>query len=144
MIKKALLLTPLLLAGGLIKADTTLYGSIRLSVNYIEDKYHGDIDKSKTTDVHNKASRFGIKGHEDLGNGLTAFYTYEFGVAADKGSIQSGDTKRLSYVGLKHDNWGAITLGAQWSPYYNVVGKNDIFNADFSYDKYTYLGPVSD
>lgn len=126
---------------GYAQADTTLYGSVRLSVEANQTSYQTDgVDDYKNTDVKNNSSRFGIKGHEDLGNGLSAFYTYEFGVAADKGSIQTGDTRRLSYVGLKHDSWGAIALGAQWSPYYNTVGYNDIFNGSFSYDETYYLG----
>lgn len=141
MINRACLFMPLIAVAGFAQADTTLYGSLRLSVAYVEDKYHGDIDKYKNTDVHNDSSRFGIKGHEDLGDGLSAFYTYEFGVNADKASITDKDANRLSFVGLKHDKWGAVAIGAQWSPYYNLLSANDIFNADFSYDEYTYLGP---
>jgi predicted porin len=31
-------------------------------------------------------------------------------------------------VGLKGTSWGAVTLGTQWTPYYNVIGVADIFN----------------
>lgn len=126
---------------GYAQADTTLYGSVRLSVEAYQTSYQDDgVDDYNNTDVKNNSSRFGIKGHEDLGNGLSAFYTYEFGINADKGSITDKDTNRLSFVGLKHDKWGAIALGAQWSPYYNTVGYNDIFNGSFSYDETYYLG----
>lgn len=126
---------------GYAQADTTLYGSVRLSVEASQTSYQDSgVDDYKNTDVHNNSSRFGIKGHEDLGNGLSAFYTYEFGVNADKGSIGTGTTQRLSYVGLKSDSLGAISLGAQWSPYYNTVGYNDIFNGSFSYHESYYLG----
>ncbi|MFT7530313.1 MAG: putative porin, partial [Gammaproteobacteria bacterium] len=36
-----------------------------------------------TVDIKNISSRFGVKGSEDLGNGLSAVYRYEFGVASD-------------------------------------------------------------
>lgn len=127
---------------GYAQADTTLYGSVRLSVEAYQISYQDSgVDDTKNTDVANNSSRFGIKGHEDLGDGLSAFYTYEFGVNGDKGSIRTEDTQRLSYVGLKGDSWGAVALGAQWSPYYNTVGYNDIFNGNFSYDNTYYLGP---
>ncbi len=137
--KSIIALAILASVAGTAQADTTLYGSVRVSVEYNDN---GVVD---STDVTNNSSRWGIKGHEDLGNGLSAIYKYEFGVDADKGTTTSKDGEgqrrgpnRLSYVGLQ-GGFGTVALGAQWSPYYNVAGYNDIFNGSFSYSR-TYLG----
>ncbi len=88
-----------------IADDPTLYGRVRLGVLV------SDVDnEDTTTDLANVSSRFGIKGSEDLGNGLKAVYRYEFGVNADTGSIRSQDRQRLSYVGLD-GGFGRIVLG---------------------------------
>jgi predicted porin len=52
-------------------------------------------------DVSGINSRFGWKGSEDLGTGMTA--------------------NRLSYVGLGNDS-GTLTIGRQWSSQFNHVG----------------------
>ncbi|NIU07387.1 MAG: porin, partial [Phycisphaerae bacterium] len=51
------------------------------------------------------------------------------------GGAQKG---RLAWVGLK-GGFGSVTIGSQWSPYYNVAGRADIFN-DAGWYAY-YQGP---
>ena len=46
---------------------------------------------------------------------------YEFRVNSAQGSIVTGNTQRLSYVGIKGD-WGSLSLGSQWSTLFNTVG----------------------
>lgn len=94
-------------------ADVAVSGSVRAGL-----KYTGS---SKEWTVANNGSRLRFKASEDLGNGQSAYMNYEFGVDAAKGSIQTGTTKRLAYVGIKGD-WGSMSIGAQWSTFFNVVG----------------------
>ena len=94
-------------------ADVAVSGSVRAGL-----KYTGS---AKEWTVANNGSRLRFKASEDLGNGQSAFMNYEFGVDAAKGSIQTGTTARLAYVGIKGD-WGSLSLGAQWSTLFNVVG----------------------
>lgn len=76
----ALAVAGVLAASAVAQAETTLYGSARIGVEYTQGK--GD-DKLSSWDVANQASRLGVKGSEDLGGGLSAIYQYEFGVAID-------------------------------------------------------------
>jgi hypothetical protein len=46
---------------------------------------------------------------------------YEFRVNSAQGSIVTGNTQRLSYVGIKGD-WGQLSMGSQWSTLFNTVG----------------------
>ncbi len=109
--------------GSAAYADTTLYGSARVSVDYVDQ----DAAPDAVWDVFNNSSRLGVRGTEDLGGGLSAIYNYEFGVdLTDGGNFNSN---RPKWVGLKGDSWGSVTAGTQWSTYYNVTGIADIFNS---------------
>ena len=115
--------------GSTAYADTTLYGSARVSIDY-NDPNSNDVVESNPEanwDVFNNSSRLGVRGEEDLGGGLAAIYQYEFGVDVTEGGNFNGN--RPKWVGLKGSSWGAVTLGTQWTPYYNVIGIGDIFNS---------------
>ncbi len=91
----------------------------------------------------NNSSRLGVRGEEDLGGGLSAIYQYEFGVDVTEGS-PDWNSNRPKWVGLKGTSWGAVTLGTQWTPYYNVLGVADVFNnsANSFLQRTGYLGSV--
>jgi predicted porin len=99
------------LATPLAIADVAVSGSVRGAVKY---------DGTEWT-MGNSGSRLRFKASSDLGNGQSAYVNYEFGVDSGLGSIQTGKTSRLAYVGMKGD-WGSLSLGAQWSTMFNVVG----------------------
>jgi len=113
-------------------ADTILYGSARVELDYIDED---PVDSY--WDVVNSASRLGVRGSEDLGGGLSAIYQYEFGVDMTEGG--NFNSNRPKYVGLK-GGFGQLTLGTQDTPYYNVAGITDIFNTDFSFGATAWLG----
>ncbi|TCO83356.1 putative porin [Plasticicumulans lactativorans] len=124
-----------LCAAGTAAADTTLYGSIRLGVNYT----HNRSADTRFWDVRNDASRFGVRGDEALGGGLSAVYQYEFGVNADGTGSGSPFNERTSWVGLK-GGFGTLTLGNQLSPYYLTVGLAERWRSDGFALGYYYLG----
>ena len=133
--------------GSAAYADTTLYGSARVSVDYDDfDSWYESVNGQlvRTTpgyegwDVYNNTSRLGVRGEEDLGGGLAAIYQYEFGVDVTEGS--NFTSNRPKWVGLKGSSWGSVTAGTQWTPYYNVIGIGDIFNSAKVFDKDIYLG----
>jgi len=114
-------------------AETTLYGSVRPSVDSWDDG-SGD---SSVMDVRDNYSRIGVKGSEDLGSGLKAIFQFEWGLAAgdDKpnqgyegGSYGGGLANRIAQVGL-NGGWGTGVLGRMTTPYKNSVDKGDIFNS---------------
>lgn len=97
-------------------AAATMYGSIRLVANSTS---HDDPALERDISIDNAASRFGLRGSEELGNGLKVGGRYEFGVSSDKGDIQ--DNNRLSYISVE-GGFGEIQAGRVWSTYWNVVG----------------------
>jgi predicted porin len=66
------------------------------------------------------SSRFGFKGSSDIGNGMTAVGRYEFATVTDKEQNNIADL-RLGYVGLS-GGFGTVTVGNQWSAYFNHFG----------------------
>ncbi len=81
------------------------------------------------------ASRLGFRGTEDLGGGLSANFVLELGARIDTGEIDSAGTifNRQAYVGLKSTTLGALTLGRQYTPYYNALaGVADPFGAGYA------------
>lgn len=80
-------------AGSALAADVTLYGLVDYGFSY----QHLDADAAGTdaTDTfqmksgQNSGSRFGIKGTEDLGNGLKVSFILENGFSADDGTFST-------------------------------------------------------
>lgn len=70
------------------------------------------------------ASRWGMRGAEDLGNGYKAIFVIENGFDVGTGRIQQGGTffGRQAYVGLTSPNWGSVSLGRQYDSIVDVIG----------------------
>ncbi len=112
-------------------ADATVYGKVRVATQY-HDRSNQFEDSWGMVD---QTSRLGIKGSEDLGNGLQAIYKMEFGVNVGEGVGKDGRfwNQRNSYIGLA-GGWGTFLAGRHDTPYKMSTGKLDFFadtNADF-------------
>ena len=70
-------------------------------------------------------SRVGFKGTEDLGGGLSAMFVLETGFRLDTGVQDVAGTlfNRQAYVGVKSASLGALTIGRQYTPYYNTLSQ---------------------
>lgn len=105
------------------------YGRINNAIQYTDR----DVGEN-TWGLRNVVSRLGFKAKSDLGNGLSAIGRYEFftytnregdydSPPANSGVKTRGgiNDTRLGYVGLS-GAWGAVTIGNQWSAYYDTLG----------------------
>lgn len=75
-------------AGSALAADVQLYGIVDLGVGYNHvdaDSFGEDSDSFGMKSGQASGSRWGIKGTEDLGNGLTVGFILENGFTADDG-----------------------------------------------------------
>lgn len=117
---------------GVAYADsaTTLYGSIRMHYTYDDDtnasQFRDNLGNlhfklKGTSGFASNGSRFGIKGEEDLGNGLAAFYKYENRIG---GTL----TTNKLYAGLK-GGFGSVSFGIQNLPNDSLGNYADPFNA---------------
>ena len=92
-----------------IFADASWYGSLRGGI---------DFQSGNDAQFYDGASRWGIKGSNEVSEGLSAVYRFETGI--DTGANQAGKG-RLNYVGLS-GGFGNLTLGRVWSASYNHAG----------------------
>ena len=89
-------------------SNITLYGRVNLGV-----VHYGKAAQAPITRLLSLSSRFGIKGTENLGNGLSAMFTIETPISADTGDGTLGN--RETSVGLE-GGFGKIRLGYMLSP----------------------------
>lgn len=88
------------------QSSVTLYGRINTTA---------EVQKTGTQDekyvLQNNASRWGLRGTEDLGGGLSAFFQLETGFNSDTGASSAAGFNRDAYVGLTSKTLGTIKMG---------------------------------
>ncbi|AZG10459.1 porin [Pigmentiphaga sp. H8] len=106
------------------QSSVTLYGI--MDMGYLYSKTEGMKARNALDSGLQSESRFGLRGSEDLGNGLKANFLLEAGINADDGtSSQSGLFNRQSWVGLSSNTLGEIRLGRQF-----ILGSQFFTNID--------------
>jgi predicted porin len=78
-------------------------------------------------------SRWGMRGREDLGGGLSAIFILESGVNLNTGAFGQGGTLfgRTALVGLKSDKFGQVNLGRQYDSVNDYLGALGFGLADY-------------
>ncbi|MGF6770612.1 putative porin [Paraburkholderia sp. GAS199] len=124
--KKQWLATPLMLSiAGIASAQTSvqLYGIVDAGITYRSNQrtgspgdYSGHSDVSVTSGNYS-GSRWGLKGKEDLGGGMSALFLLEdgFDITSGKTGQNGGLFGRQAFVGVSNTQFGTITLGRQYS-----------------------------
>lgn len=86
------------------------------------------------TRMNPAGSNFGIRGTEDLGNGLSAWFQLEFSTALGAPPPNAGQnhgtapTARNNAVGLRSNSWGTVLLGMWDTPFNQFNGYANINN----------------
>ena len=103
-------------AGSALAADVQLYGIVDTGFRYVhgDTDQHGvantDYDKFSMESGQASGSRFGFKGTEDLGNGLTVGFILENGIKSDTGVDDGVFFNRESSLFLQGD-FGKVAFG---------------------------------
>ncbi len=113
------------------------------------------VDRKARIRIFDNSSRVGLRGTEDLGNGLKAIFQIETGVNIDNGSNtgQGGQVNassgfwatRDSFVGID-SNFGRVTFGRQsvyWANGVNAQFAANYINAEIPWTNGTQLGRIS-
>lgn len=117
-----LALTTTAQANPLKSKELTLYGKANLSFQSSDEN-----DEGSVTEVKSNASRVGVKGTYELESGFESVYQFEWQVNVDDDSKDSL-TSRNQWVGLRHDNYGQLTIGRSDTAMKLSQGKFDLFN----------------
>ena len=114
------------------QSSVTLYGIIDVGIGYT---HNTAVAKSATNNSGNAStqvgfnngtlsgSRWGLKGTEDLGGGLSTIFQLENGFSPTTGGFSSAGVEfnRQAYVGLSSTSYGTITFGRQYDPTVDMV-----------------------
>ena len=124
--KKTLItLAVLAAATGVAQAQSSvvIYGTVDAGFVSERGGVNGNVNKLDSGVA--SASRIGFKGTEDLGSGLSALFVLETGFNVDNGTQDKAGSifNRQAYVGLSSKTTGTLTLGRQYTPWYNTLSK---------------------
>ena len=104
------------------QSNVTIYGI--LDAGIVSERGGAAGTTTKVSSGAASASRIGFKGTEDLGGGLSAIFKLETGARIDTGALDNTDNRlfnREAYVGLSSKTAGTVTLGRQYTPYYETL-----------------------
>ncbi len=99
------------------QSNVTLYGRVDLGYQYTNKINAAGDNLSELFNGGIAPSIWGLRGTEDLGNGLSAFFNLESHFHADNGQLEGAGRlfRRQANVGVK-GGFGAVALGRQYSP----------------------------
>jgi predicted porin len=102
------------------QSSVTLYGLIDAGLSYVDHSKTGTGGTDALTKYDDgvaQGSRWGIRGTEDLGGGMKAFFVLENGFNSGNGTLGQGSREfgRQAFVGLSQDKLGSISFGRQYS-----------------------------
>lgn len=108
------------------QAGFKVYGKLNVALEQYEQDTAG-VTAFDNFSLSSYASRFGVKGEDELTANLSAVYGIEWEVSAD-GSSATDLGQRNRYVGIKHVDFGTLKLGRLDTNLKNAQGKVDLFN----------------
>jgi predicted porin len=121
----------------LAQSTVTLYGRVNLAAESV------DFNNVKLKKLNDIASRWGLKGSEDLGGGLKAGFQLESGFSADTGAASSTFWGRQAEVNLS-GAFGKVRLGRFTSDAYfataDYVSMHNHDTGDSEDALYAYIG----
>jgi len=112
-----------------VAADSvTLYGIVDTFLTHIHADGTGAANRMDSSGLY--ASRFGLKGHEDIGGGYGVNFVLENGFNANDGSAADANRSfnRQAWVGVGGP-WGELRFGRQNTPQWVMNGNFDAFTS---------------
>lgn len=104
-------------------SNVTIYGVADGSFDVINVSGGTGADTPRFSRVSSNGSHIGLKGKENLGNGLSAIFQFESDAKFDNGG--SLNTGRDSFVGLT-GNFGTVVLGTLTAPTRALAARLDV------------------
>lgn len=113
-------------AAATAQSSVTLYGVVDLGVRYVKN---GDASVTSLSSNGNNTSRIGVRGIEDLGDGLKAGFQLESGLSPDTGTQQDPTRfwNRRSTVSLL-GSLGELRLGRDYTVTYLGYEDYDVWS----------------
>ncbi|VCU68408.1 Outer membrane porin protein 32 precursor [Pigmentiphaga humi] len=106
------------------QSSVTLYGIVDVSVEHIKS---GSNKANRVQSGGLTQSRWGLRGTEDLGNGMKALFNLEGRMNVDDGTQVGSLFNGRAVLGLS-GHWGTVTLGREFNPIYDLKIRSNAFN----------------
>jgi len=112
------------------QSSVTLYGIIDEGIQFVSNNKNvvnghnvGGRQFALDSTSGINGSRWGLRGAEDLGDGLAAVFTLESGINLNNGQLAQGGALfgRQAFVGLSSRTFGTLTLGRQYDSIFYYV-----------------------
>ncbi|WP_322051943.1 porin [Paraburkholderia bannensis] len=107
------------------QSSVTLYGALDTSVAFFGNQAgkNGSGNTFQMMSGNVSPNLWGLKGTEDLGNGLSAIFKLESGFNIDNGEQKQGGRMfgRTAMVGLSSNTGGTVSLGRQYDPLIDLL-----------------------
>jgi predicted porin len=110
------------LATSMANAAPKVYGKLNVSFENIKD----DTKQDGRWEMISNASRFGLKGEDEVTATVSAIYGIEWEVSTDGNGTDLGQRNR--FVGLKHQSAGTVKFGRVDTLTKLAQGEIDLFN----------------
>ena len=130
--KKTLIALAAVAVTGVASAQVSLYGIMDMGYGSVTTETAAGVQTGAATGMSSgfqSGSRWGMKGSEDLGGGLTASFQVESSITADTGISQ--DFTRTSKLALS-GGFGTVSFGRQYTPSFGLIGASDVVGVDGS------------
>lgn len=121
------------MAGSAYAANVEVYGLLDTSLAYVyadpDASGHDGEGKFTMENAREFGSRFGLRGSEDLGNGMRVGFVLESGIKSDSGELDQGGRLfgREAHINLRGD-FGYLAFGLQ--PIFgSTLGAHGLFRA---------------
>lgn len=126
------------------QSSVTLYGILDESLRYLTNAGVGGKDQTQLGIGTEIPSRFGLRGTEDLGGGVSAVFKLESVFNLNNGSLGTPNTlfSPQAYVGVSSDKYGTLTLGRHYTPFFNAMSGtfDPLTVGDYWQDSWVYNG----
>lgn len=106
------------------QGNVQVYGLIDAGVEYVNHAQENGGNLVRVVSGGKNTSRWGFRGSEDLGGGLTAIWQLEGGILMDTGASDGAVFKRQAWVGLD-GSLGRLVIGRSFTTTYELVIKFD-------------------
>jgi predicted porin len=113
-------------SAAIAQSSVTLYGIVDAGFVYLNNNAG---DKQYFLNSGNlQGSRWGLRGTEDLGSGLSAIFVLENGFNVFNGRLGQGGAEfgRQGYVGLSSKQFGTFTFGRQYDSVVDFTGAFEV------------------
>lgn len=108
---------------GHAQSSVTLYGVVDAGLAYNNNAAGSKLYSQASGSL--QSDRWGLRGTEDLGGGLSALFALEDGFSISNGKIANGGALfgKRAYVGLSSHEAGTVTLGRQYDSVLDFVSR---------------------